>query len=140
MVAAIGVGDIVGVAHSLRDRLLGKNEVVVGGALLFACRGSALGGRHKCIRHERRAIGERPVRFGTDDLTCRDSAGLHCFVVRLHGIECGRLHTFLYIHQAGMDSADRCRLSVLLLHAQRWVTHCNCGYVICAAGSSLHLL
>ena len=140
MVTAIGVGDIVGVAHSLRDRLLGQNEVVVGGALLFACRGSALGGLHKCIRHERPTVGKSPIHLGTDYLTCGDSAGLYCFIARLHRVECARLRTFLYIHQAGMDPADRCRLFVLFLHAQRWVAHCNSSYVICAAGPSLHLL
>jgi hypothetical protein len=140
MVTEIGVGDIVGVAHSLLDRLLGKNEVVVGGALLSACRGGALSGLHKYVRRERPTAGNSPIHLGTDYVTCRDSAGLHCIVAGLHWLECGRLLTFLYLHQGGLDPVDCCRLSVLLLHGQRLVGHCNCSHVICAPDPSLHLL
>ena len=140
MVAAIGAGDIVGIAHSLRDRLLRKNEVVVGSALLLACCGRAFGGSRECIRHASRTVGKSPAPLPSDYFTCGDSAGLHCFVAGLHRLECGRLLTFLYLHQGGLDPAARSRLSVLFLHAQRLVAHGNCSYVICAAGPSLHLL
>src|SRR2546422_10393209 len=100
--------------------------MVVGHAFLAACRFCACRRAVECLRQvtstARTSVSEEKERA----VAGGDSAGISVVIARLHRLERSRLFALLHFRQTYMDSADCCRLRVLLVRRQQSLAHPGC--------------